>query len=148
MRYRSSRRTRSSKRLVSMLHPGRVRHSLIRWTTDLRTEDQPACLELVAELENRGFVRKTSVDGVFGVTKDQEKVRDARSEYLDPLARILDYVRAIHSGVVQGPRKPSCILGSNPVLSTSRLRIERLRRTERKQSRKLSIDTLMADYSI
>jgi hypothetical protein len=65
---------------------------------------------LVAELEDRGFIKKTSVDGVFAVVKDQKKLRDARSEYLDPLAHILDYVGAILSGVVQGCRTPTHIV--------------------------------------
>lgn len=52
-------------------------------------------LDLVAKLEHQGFIRKTSTDGRFVVIREQKKVSDARSNYLDPLARILDYVSAI-----------------------------------------------------
>lgn len=81
---------------------------------DLRAHDQTTCLELVAELEHRGFIRKTRVDGVFAVVKDQKALTDARSQYLDPLARILDYVRAILSRSVEGSGTPVVLSSSNP----------------------------------
>jgi hypothetical protein len=67
---------------------------------DLATKDHAAYLDLVAELEQQGFVQKRSSDGVLVVVREH-KVTDARSKYLNPLARILDYVGAIRPRIVQ-----------------------------------------------
>ena len=49
-------------------------------------------LDLIAELEDQGFIQKTFCTDIFAVTKEQKKIRDTRSRYLDPLACISDYV--------------------------------------------------------
>ena len=70
---------------------------------DLAAEDQTSYLELVAELEHQGFIQKSPTSGVFAVVKEQKKVTDARSKYIDPLARISDFVRTARSVSVQAP---------------------------------------------
>jgi hypothetical protein len=59
----------------------------------LAAEDQTAYLELLTELEHQGFIQKSSMNGVFAVVKEQKVLTHARSNYLDPLAHISDYVR-------------------------------------------------------
>jgi hypothetical protein len=81
---------------VSALHRGlgvAFRSLTIFSTTDLAAEDQTVYLELVAELEHQGYIQKTPANGVFAVVKEQKKVTDARSRYIDPFASISNYVR-------------------------------------------------------
>jgi hypothetical protein len=73
---------------------------------DLAAVDQTAYLELFAELEHHGFIQKSSTNGVFAVVKEQKVLTHARSNYLDPLAHISNYVRPLRSGFVRAP----CVL--------------------------------------
>jgi hypothetical protein len=77
---------------VSALHRGlgvAFRSLTIFSTTDLAAEDQTVYLELVAELEHQGYIQKSPAN----VVKEQKKVTDARSRYIDPFASISNYVR-------------------------------------------------------
>lgn len=100
----------------------------------------------MTELERQGFIRKSSSNGTLVVVREQESVTDARSKYLDPLARILDYVGAIRSRLIQAPDILTRI--TNAQLSTTRSRTKRLHTTERRLFRKLLIDTRLGDHSI
>ena len=74
-------------------------------TSDVAIKDKTMYLDLVAELEDQGFIQRTFCTDTFAVTKEQEKVKDARSRYLDPLARISDYVGTLPDD--SGQRVPS-----------------------------------------
>ena len=54
-------------------------------------EDHKAYLELMTKLEHQGFVQRNSKNGLF-VAVEEQKVTHARFKYIDPLARISDYV--------------------------------------------------------
>ena len=67
---------------------------------DLAADDQAAYRELVTRLQHEGFIQKSSRNGSFAVVNEGRKATDARSNYIDPLAHISDYVRPklIHIG--------------------------------------------------
>lgn len=81
---------------------------------DLAADDQTAYRELVARLQQEGFIQKSSRNGSFTVVNEGRMVTDAWSDYIDPLAYISDYVRTIQADPSKSKR-----LASLPACSTT-----------------------------